>query len=209
MHITVRYVRPTTRPASSFTITKTAVGLSAATKICFGFCVSFVIGSREADWSDLESEVLVGVGLDGDVLDGEGFQVFGFDFENTASPRVVLDLAFFSENFSNILDVGGFILVGEDSEFSVGVLAVVGNVLSNTFALHTEHLNLNMRGGVLDHWFILDFTESPDIFVVAIVLCSVNTWSLGPDAGLVVGGVAVDKNCIMVAASVRIDPVVT
>merc|ERR1712240_674095 len=78
-----------------------------------------ILGSREADWSNLESEFLVGTSLDGDVLDGEGLQIFGLDFEDALS-------------LCDVLDVGGLILVGKNSEFGIGVHAVVCNVLSDT-----------------------------------------------------------------------------
>ena len=47
---------------------------------------------READWSDVESEFLVGGCFDGDVLDWEHFEIVGVNLEHASSPRAVLVL---------------------------------------------------------------------------------------------------------------------
>ena len=59
-------------------------------------------------------------------------------------------LAFVGDDGTNIFDVGGLIFVGENSELSVRVEAVVGDVLSDTFALHSEEFHLNVRCSVFD-----------------------------------------------------------
>jgi len=125
---------------------------------------------READWSDVETEFLVGGCFDGDVLDWEHVEVIGVNFEHASSPRVVLVLALVGNDISNILDVGGFVFVGEDSEFGVAVEAVVGDVLSYSFTLHSEHLDLDVRCGVCDLSLLVDISVNPDVFVVSIVL---------------------------------------
>jgi len=164
---------------------------------------------READWSDVESEFLVGGCFDGDVLDWEHFEIVGVNLEDTSSPRAVLVLAFIRDNISDILDVGGFVLIGENSEFGVAVEAVVCDVLSNSFTLHSEHLDLDVRCGVCDLSLLVDISVNPDVFVVSVVFLGVNIWNLWPDASFVGGGVAVDENSIVGTSGVRIDPVVT
>jgi len=176
----------------------------------FQFSVLWGSSLREADGSNFEVELwswLTGR-FDCNVLDGESFKFFGFDFKHALSPRAVFDLAVVLDRGGDIEDVGSDVIICQHLQLAVGVEAVVGDVLSNLLALQTQHLDLTVRGSVLHSRFIIDVLEQPHVSNLVLFFHHLNRWHLGPDTGFVVGGVAVDEHSILGGSGVGVNPVI-